>query len=101
MLISLEPHPAKHRLLEKYADRPPRAWRYAVTLKTVHSTFLALAAGFAAVMLAGTVAGFDTASANQCANQCYAQENACRRATSDDPKCSAELTKCLQSCRGK
>jgi hypothetical protein len=63
------------------------------------------------LMAAGVVAGtlamggplqvVGEASANQCAQQCYAQENACRRATSDDPKCSAELTKCLQACRGK
>ncbi len=63
------------------------------------------------LMAAGVVAGalamggplqvVGEASANQCAAQCYAQENACRRATSDDPKCGAELTKCLQACRGK
>ncbi|MFM7083763.1 MAG: hypothetical protein ACKOW3_01985 [Hyphomicrobium sp.] len=41
------------------------------------------------------------AFADQCAAQCYAQENACRKATNDDPKCGVELTKCLQTCRGK
>lgn len=39
--------------------------------------------------------------ANQCAQSCYAQENACRRKTKDSPSCSAELTRCLQSCRAK
>lgn len=43
----------------------------------------------------------DVAFADQCAAQCYAQENACRKATNDDPKCGVELTKCLQTCRGK
>lgn len=41
------------------------------------------------------------AHANQCAQRCYAQENACRRATKDSPRCGAELTRCLQSCRAK
>ena len=41
------------------------------------------------------------ALANQCAAQCYAQENACRRATKDSPRCGAELTRCLQSCRAQ
>lgn len=40
-------------------------------------------------------------SANDCAQRCYAQENACRRATKDSPRCGAELTRCLQSCRAK
>ncbi len=39
------------------------------------------------------------AVANDCAQRCYAQENACRRATQDSPRCGAELTRCLQSCR--
>ncbi|WP_334151016.1 hypothetical protein [Hyphomicrobium sp.] len=39
------------------------------------------------------------ADANDCAQRCYAQENACRRATQDSPRCGAELTRCLQSCR--
>jgi hypothetical protein len=51
--------------------------------------------------IGGHFVGGDSAFANQCAAQCYAQENACRKATSDDPKCGAELTKCLQACRGK
>lgn len=40
-------------------------------------------------------------AANDCAQRCYAQENACRRATKDSPRCGAELTRCLQSCRTK
>ena len=48
------------------------------------------------------VVGFSTvAGANQCAAKCYAQENACRRATKDSPSCGAELTRCLQSCRAQ
>lgn len=41
------------------------------------------------------------AEANQCAQRCYAQENACRRATKDSPSCGAELTRCLQACRAQ
>ena len=52
-----------------------------------------------ALLLAGSIV--QVASANDCAAQCYAQENACRRATADDPKCGADLTKCLQSCRAQ
>ncbi len=50
------------------------------------------------VPLAGTST---VAEANQCAAKCYAQENACRRATKDSPSCGAELTRCLQSCRAQ
>lgn len=39
------------------------------------------------------------ATANDCFAKCQAQENACRRATKDSPSCSAEMTRCLQSCR--
>lgn len=42
-----------------------------------------------------------SAEANQCAQRCYAQENACRRATKDSPSCGSELTRCLQACRAK
>lgn len=52
----------------------------------------ALALGLALLMAA-------PASANDCAAKCQAQENACRRATKDSPSCSAEMTRCLQSCR--
>lgn len=71
-----------------------------MAIKTWHrgGAFFALTVG--ALMTVGGFGG-DKALANQCANQCYAQENACRRATNDDPKCGAELTKCLQSCRQK
>lgn len=41
------------------------------------------------------------AHANNCAQQCIAQENACRRATKDSPSCSAQATRCLQACRTK
>lgn len=69
-----------------------RKWTFAI---------VAVGAAYAALSAGGHLAGSDEAQANQCAAQCYAQENACRRATSDDPKCGAELTKCLQACRGK
>jgi hypothetical protein len=41
------------------------------------------------------------ASAADCAQRCYSQENSCRRATKDSPSCGAQLTRCLQSCRGR
>lgn len=53
----------------------------------------------AALLLAGGIG--QVVSANDCAAKCYAEENACRRATADDPKCAAEVTKCLQSCRAQ
>ncbi len=69
-----------------------KKWTYA--LVAVGAAYAALAAG-------GHVTGGDAAFANQCAAQCYAQENACRKAKAGDPSCDAELTKCLQGCRGK
>ena len=41
------------------------------------------------------------AYANDCAAQCYAAENACRRATKGSSSCDAALTRCLQSCRAQ
>lgn len=41
------------------------------------------------------------AFADNCAQRCYAQENSCRKATKDSPRCGAELTRCLQKCRAK
>jgi hypothetical protein len=41
------------------------------------------------------------AIANNCAQQCYAQENSCRRATQGSQSCDAALTRCLQACRTK
>jgi hypothetical protein len=43
----------------------------------------------------------DCADANDCASQCYAAENACRRATQGSSSCDAQLTRCLQACRKK
>jgi hypothetical protein len=43
----------------------------------------------------------DSAAANDCAAQCYAQENACRRRTQGSQSCDAELTRCLQGCRAR
>lgn len=86
---------------EILANSPEWVRRWVVTIKTMKFALLALAAAFAVLTAGGRFVVGDEASANQCANQCYAQENACRRATNDDPKCGAELTKCLQSCRGK
>ncbi len=56
---------------------------------------LGLMSGFATPCLV------DPATANDCQAQCQAQENACRRATKDSPSCSAEMTRCLQSCRAQ
>ena len=60
----------------------------------------------AAVLLAvGFVASsaimIEKACANDCASQCYAAENACRRATQGSSSCDAQLTRCLQACRKK
>jgi hypothetical protein len=41
------------------------------------------------------------ATADDCAAQCYAQENACRRATQGSQSCDAALTRCLQACRAR
>lgn len=62
-------------------------------------TLAAVAVAVGAVLAAGVIVGDAALADSQCAAQCYAQENACRRAMSGDPKCEAELTKCLQVCR--
>jgi hypothetical protein len=55
-----------------------------------------------AIAAALCVVSLSTAtSANDCAQRCYAQENACRRATKDSPSCGSELTRCLQGCRAQ
>lgn len=72
-----------------------------MTIKNWTFALLAVGAAYVALTAGVHLLVGDEAFANQCAAQCYAQENACRRATNDDPKCGAELTKCLQSCRGK
>ena len=51
-----------------------------------------------AAVVAG-IAGTQTATADQCASQCYAAEKACLVATKGDPSCGAQLSACLQSCR--
>jgi hypothetical protein len=59
-----------------------------------------LAAALLAVLLvSGSAITIDEACANDCASQCYAQENACRRATQGSSSCDAQLTRCLQACR--
>ncbi len=63
-----------------------RSLRYAIA---------ALCVGTGAMALPAVTA------ANDCAQRCYAQENACRRATQDSPRCSADLTRCLQKCRAR
>lgn len=60
---------------------------------------LSVAAAFAFVTAAGHFTIGDEAVANQCAQQCQAQENACRKAKAGDPSCEAEMAKCLQGCR--
>lgn len=52
-----------------------------------------------AMMALVGVIGIPDADANQCAAQCYAQQQACMQATKGSPTCSAQLTRCLQSCR--
>ncbi|MGQ0672570.1 MAG: hypothetical protein ACT4N2_06775 [Hyphomicrobium sp.] len=55
---------------------------------------------FAGAMLAiAGFAGIRIADANQCAAQCYAAEQACMQQTKGSASCSAQLTRCLQSCR--
>jgi len=53
----------------------------------------------ASLLAAGALTAPSVVQANDCAQRCYAQENSCRRATKDSPRCGAELTRCLQSCR--
>jgi hypothetical protein len=54
------------------------------------------------LLLAGSSAVVvESAAANDCASQCYAAENACRRATQGSSSCDAQLTRCLQACRKK
>ena len=69
-----------------------KTWTYAL---------VAVGAAYAVLTAGGHLTGAGEALANQCAAQCYAQENACRKAKAGDPSCDAELTKCLQACRGK
>lgn len=78
-------------------------WARRTTVRKTTWTYalVAVGAAYAVLTAGGQFAGADTAFANQCAAQCYAQENACRKAKAGDPSCDAELTKCLQSCRGK
>lgn len=52
---------------------------------------------FGAVIGIGMAAG-DRAAANQCAEQCYAQEAACRKVKAEGA-CDAEAAKCLAACR--
>jgi hypothetical protein len=60
------------------------------------------AALLAPLLLAGSSAVvMQSAAANDCASQCYAQENACRRATQGSQSCDAQLTRCLQACRAQ
>ena len=38
------------------------------------------------------------ATANQCANACYAAHNQCRVATKGSPSCDSQLSACLARC---
>jgi hypothetical protein len=64
-----------------------------------------VAAYSAALALLGLAAAgilsVGSATANQCAAQCYAAEKACLVATKGDPSCRAQLSACLQSCRAR
>jgi hypothetical protein len=53
------------------------------------------------LLVSGFAIPIDKACANDCASQCYAAENACRRATQGSSSCDAQLTRCLQACRKK
>lgn len=55
----------------------------------------------ASVVAVAVLSPATTTFASDCAQRCYAQENSCRRATKDSPRCGAELTRCLQSCRAR
>lgn len=52
----------------------------------------------AVVMGASLLFVGDTASANQCANACYAAHSQCRVSTKGSPSCDAQLSRCLSSC---
>ena len=56
---------------------------------------LAIVAG---IYGASSIAVTDTASANQCANACYAAHSQCRVAHKGSPACDAQLSRCLSSC---
>ncbi len=61
-----------------------------------------LAAALLAVLfVASSTIVVEKACANDCASQCYAAENACRRATQGSSSCDAQLTRCLQGCRAQ
>lgn len=60
---------------------------------------LAGKAALLAPLLAAALFVCAEAYANDCAAQCYAQENACRRETKGSTSCDAALTRCLQACR--
>jgi hypothetical protein len=78
-------------LTAREVDVVPEGKRLAVS----NARFLALVLAGAGAFLSGP------ATANDCAAQCYAQENACRRATQGSQSCDAELTRCLQACRAQ
>jgi hypothetical protein len=97
----LNPDQRSRQLRMQAGFKPEWARRTTVKIKTWTYALVAAGAAYAALIAGGHYAGSDEAFANQCAAQCYAQENACRKAKAGDPSCDAELTKCLQSCRGK
>jgi hypothetical protein len=85
-------------LEDQPAEQPlPGGINVALSAKTL-ILVSALCAAMAIVLF--NVSGAGVASANQCAAQCFAAEKACMRATKGSPECSAQLTSCLQSCRG-
>lgn len=53
-----------------------------------------------AFLMLASVASVRVADADQCA-QCYAQAAACEQRTNGSPSCRQQLTRCLQSCRGR
>ena len=60
---------------------------------------LAVKAALLAPLMAAAFFVCAEAYANDCAAQCYAAENQCRKATKGSSSCDGALTRCLQSCR--
>jgi hypothetical protein len=74
-------------------QKPPTEKEIDLVSRTLSLAIAALCAAAASSALP------EVSVANDCAQRCYAQENACRRATKDSPTCGAQVTRCLQGCR--
>ena len=69
-----------------------------MVLEIKRLVFVSLLFMLAMLALVG-VTGIPAADANQCAADCYAQQQACLQESKGNPSCNAQLTSCLQSCR--